>query len=248
MCVDDFSEAHRVREQIEQSIKNWVYNTYNRQIGVSVQVLYYRQASDRVLPSNTLCRHAYKDGNRKMMCDRSDLAMKLICKERGNHASIGYRCHLGLSNVVVPYFDTDITSQCWYIFLGQFIVQPGPSCKGCPRKGQMCAAHNRLLENANIVQAGGDDMNSVSSDNRGTVQEHLFSTVPKHWPGDWTLDIVQVLTCKTMAIHLFKDTFSNKRSDLAARDNLKMFAEEFSKPPPTTGQDDEPEHPLHRPS
>jgi len=231
MPADEFVETHVLRQQIEWSIKSWVNRTYKRRIGVSVQVLYYRQGNERLFPDNPICRNAYRNAKTKDKCDRSDLAMKLICAERGNGTAIAYRCHRGLSNIVVPCPDANLTKRCWYIFLGQFVIGAGAPCIQCQAPVKLCPAHNRLLENANIVQADSDDIKLVPSEDQSTVKIRLFSVPPAHWPSDCTLDIVQLLACKTMALHIFEEEFARAMNDPKVSANLRSFAEKYTTPP-----------------
>lgn len=249
MGTRQFKRVKDVLRHIEQSIKQWMHETYHRRIGASVQLLNTHQGGSRLTPKNSICRRAFDDKDLRLKCDTSDIAMKLISKAEGDEAAIGYRCHCGLSNIIIPHYDTLITRSNWYIFLGQFAIKPVDKCEECQMDHPCCPAHNDLLEDYDIIQLNGGSIESLGNDYRASIKEGLFSKPPKRLANDSLLDISQVLSCKTVATGFFGEEFSKVKHDSEIPNELRAFAKKYSVLPAEKKDKDEdnplkPEAPL----
>lgn len=115
-----------------------IRDSYRRGMKVSIQLLNEVQTFGRPSPCNQGCNITVNEQSLQLVCDASDLVMKEIVVDRvlknRRVDSFLYTCHKGLSNVIVPYWDSDIKSY-WYVFLGQFRLDKysGTKCSSCLR-------------------------------------------------------------------------------------------------------------------
>lgn len=130
-------------EQVEYELLNlqidicqWVQRKYHRRIMASIQLIHQKQK--RPLACNILCSLTQKEDENVELCNKSDEAMKVLLSERLKNSrdkdiSIGYLCHKGMSNIVIPYHDKKCRrGTYWYVFLGQFVL------KGCRQNKKTC--------------------------------------------------------------------------------------------------------------
>jgi hypothetical protein len=114
---------------IEENIRILGRKCYNLpEIGIAIEILEDGQNEFRPLPCNRLCQKRFEKPSSRITCDESDKIMKRLLLEEVNnehHISIGYLCHQGLSNIIMPFHDNICTNSEWYIFLGQFALTKG---------------------------------------------------------------------------------------------------------------------------
>jgi len=128
----------------ERLIQRW-HEMHDQLVGVSIQVgESSRQNTDNCTSTtreigpfvNPFCASVLKLDDQLKKCDMLDLLLKRKAsafhqqfEKTHDRATIGCRCHRGVSNFLTPYVhfaDKQQPATKWYVFIGQFVLQaPG---------------------------------------------------------------------------------------------------------------------------
>lgn len=196
-------------------------------IGIAIELLCHGQGDIRPKPCNKICEKIISDLTKRELCDESDKIMKqllqdeIITKQQSSFStkqqssfSIGYQCHKGLSNVIVP-FDGDACK--WYIFLGQFCLKKGSDYKSIELDELLLVKENIKILGSNGVQLSSS--NAVKNGLFFDGKENEFKNVPQ-------LTVPELLKCKVVALTIWWRTLEKWRN---TKGKMKEFLEEYIK-------------------
>ncbi len=246
-------KAKEVLRRVEESVKTWFQtNCGHKRIGVSLQPYGAVQGSDRWEPGNSVCRRAYAAHvNNENLCDLSDLAMKWFCKSKGDNFAIAYRCHAGMSNIVIPFHDHEHSGAVWYLFLGQFVAHGLKKCaEGCVlAKGEHCPAANRMLDEHEVVTLDENHVAAIPDKLRASVKPGFIGTQHTGQDHKWTLGLPEIIVCRERIDDLLRAEFSKAYSASAAKKALLAYARSLEKldESPRTGAHRHPTWALTKP-
>ena len=204
---------------VEAEIRRLVQSCYNGlRIMVSIQILQAGQEPTRPKPCNDKCGTVILNDAFRKLCDNSDKGMKVLLSEwiqkSSTEMTIAYRCHGNMSNLVTATWD-DHFRTFWYIFLGQFILEPWPG-------------YERLFQDESI-KILGDATLQVAEEYKGSVKDGVF------WKGDWadvqgvqSVTVPQLIGSKAIALALWKQQLDGWRNDRSTAKLISDYVAHYS--------------------